>query len=45
MLGTQMANQAVTQVAGMIAKNVAKKLPQRALTKGVIYPIFKKVAG
>lgn len=45
MLCTQTANQAVTQVAGMIAKNVAKKLPQRALTKGVIYPIVKKVAG
>ncbi len=45
MLGTQMANQTVTRVAGMIAKNVAKKLPQQALTKGVIYPVVKKVAG
>lgn len=45
MLGTNRANQAVSQVAGMIAKNIAKKLPQKALTKGVIYPIVKKVAG
>ena len=29
----------------MIAANVAKQLPQQALTKGVIYPVVKKVAG
>lgn len=28
----------------MIAQQVAKKLPQRALTQGTIYPIVKKVA-
>jgi hypothetical protein len=45
MFGTQQANAAVGRVAGMISEQVAKKLPQRALTKGVIYPIVKKVAG
>ena len=45
MLGTRMANKGGAQGAGIIAKNVAKKLPRRALTKGVIYPIVKKVAG
>ena len=28
----------------MIAQQVAKKLPQRALTQGTIYPIVRKVA-
>ena len=28
----------------MIAANVAKKLPQWALTQGIIYPIVKRVA-
>ncbi|MET8590370.1 hypothetical protein [Streptomyces sp. NPDC005078] len=45
MFGTQSANAAVGKVAGMISKQVAKKLPQKALTQGVIYPIVKKVAG
>lgn len=45
MFGTQSANAAVGKVAGMMSKQVAKKLPQRALTQGVIYPIVKKVAG
>jgi hypothetical protein len=45
MVGAQLAQTGVTQVADMIAKNVAKKLPQQALTKGVIYPVVKKVAG
>lgn len=44
MFGTQSANAAVGKVAGEISKQVAKKLPQQALTKGVIYPIVKKVA-
>ncbi|MFG2869585.1 hypothetical protein [Streptomyces sp. NPDC048338] len=44
MFGTQSANAAVGKVAGMMAEQVAKKLPQRALTQGVIYPIVKKVA-
>ncbi|ELP64872.1 hypothetical protein ACKI1I_27085 [Streptomyces turgidiscabies] len=44
MFGAQSANVAVGKVAEMMAKEVAKKLPQKALTKGVIYPIVKKVA-
>ncbi|MCF0079116.1 hypothetical protein [Streptomyces lomondensis] len=44
MFGTQSANAAVGKVAEMMAKQVAKKLPQKALTQGVIYPIVKKVA-
>lgn len=44
MFGVQMAQGGVTKVANMIAANVAKKLPQRALTQGVIYPIVKRVA-
>ncbi|MGW1317841.1 hypothetical protein [Streptomyces sp. NPDC002426] len=44
MFGTQSANAAVGKVAGMISEQVAKKLPQQALTKGVVYPIVKKVA-
>lgn len=45
MFGTQSANTAVGKVAVMISEQVAKKLPQKALTQGVIYPIVKKVAG
>ncbi len=29
----------------MMSEQVAKKLPQKALTQGVVYPIVKKVAG
>ncbi|MGX1128816.1 hypothetical protein RKD49_001006 [Streptomyces glaucescens] len=45
MFGTQSANAAVGKVAGMMSKQVAKKLPQKALTQGVVYPMVKKVAG
>ncbi|MDF6018825.1 hypothetical protein [Streptomyces sp. JH34] len=45
MFGTQSANVAVGKVAEAMSKQVAKKLPQQALTKGVVYPIVKKVAG
>lgn len=45
MFGVQIAQGGVAKVANMIAANVAKKLPQKALTKGIIYPIVKKVAG
>lgn len=45
MFGTQSANAAVGKVAGMMSEQVVKKLPQKALTKGVVYPIVKKVAG
>ncbi|WP_435856318.1 hypothetical protein [Streptomyces longwoodensis] len=45
MFGVQSANAAVGKVAGMMAEQVAKKLPQKALTHGVVYPLVKKVAG
>ncbi|MCX2748977.1 hypothetical protein OOZ51_14305 [Arthrobacter sp. MI7-26] len=45
MFGVQIAQGGVAKVASMIAANVAKKLPQQALIKGVIFPIVKKVAG
>lgn len=45
MFGVQIAQSGVTKVAAMIAANVAKKLPQKALTKGVLFPVVKKVAG
>ncbi|WNZ12081.1 hypothetical protein [Streptomyces sp. 11x1] len=45
MFGTKSANVAVGKVAGMMAEQVAKKLPQKALTHGVVYPMVKRVAG
>ncbi|MFE7553949.1 hypothetical protein [Streptomyces gardneri] len=45
MFGTQSANAAVGQIAAMMSKEVARKVPQKALTQGVVYPIVKKVAG
>ncbi len=45
MVGVQAAQGGVTKVSTMIAAEVIKKLPQKALTKGAIYPIVKKVAG
>lgn len=44
MLGAQVANSAVSKVSVMMSTQVAKKLPQAALTKGVIYPLVKKTA-
>lgn len=45
MLGVQIAQGGVTKAAAMMAAQVVKKLPQQALTKGVIFPVVKKVAG
>ncbi len=45
MLGVQIAQGGVTKAAAMMAAQVVKKLPQQALTKGIIYPVVKKVAG
>ncbi|MYW31120.1 hypothetical protein [Streptomyces sp. SID2119] len=45
MFGTQSANTAVGKVATMMSREVARKLPQKALTQGVVYPVVKKVAG
>ncbi|MDF2048871.1 hypothetical protein [Arthrobacter sp. Cr_A7] len=44
MFGVHIAQGGVARVANMVAANVAKKLPQQALTQGIIYPIVKKVA-
>ncbi|MCE0488134.1 hypothetical protein [Ornithinimicrobium sediminis] len=44
MFGVQMAQASVTKVSTIIAGQVVKKLPQKALTQGAIYPVVKKVA-
>lgn len=44
MFGVQAAQSGLTKISEMIAAQVVKKLPQKALTKGVVYPIVKKVA-
>lgn len=44
MVGVQLAHRGVTKVSTMIAAQVVKTLPQKALTKGAIYPLVKKVA-
>lgn len=45
MFGVNAAQMGVSRASVLIAAEVTKKLPQRALTKGTIYPIVKKVAG
>lgn len=45
MFGVQTAQTGITKVSTMIAGQVVKKLPQKALTQGTIYPVVKKVAG
>lgn len=44
MFGVQVAQGGVAKVAEMMAGNVLRKLPQKALTKGVVYLVVKKVA-
>ena len=44
MSGVEVAKQGIKKAAALLAENVAKKLPQQALTKGIIYPIVKQVA-
>lgn len=44
MFGVQGANTAVKKVADTFAQKVAKSLAQKALTKGTIYSIVKKIA-
>ena len=44
MFGVQAAQIGVSKVSTMIAEQMLKKLPQKALTKGAIYPVVKKVA-
>lgn len=44
MFGVQGANATVKKLAEATAKHVAHKLAQKALTKGTLYPIVKKIA-
>lgn len=44
MFGVEGASQAIHRVAAQVALHVAKKLPQKALTKGIVYPVVKKIA-
>ena len=44
MFGVQAAQAGVVKVSAMMAGQVVKKLPQQALTKGMLYPVVKKVA-
>jgi hypothetical protein len=44
MVGVQVAQSGVMKVSAMIAEQVVKQLPQKALTKGAIYPIVKQVS-
>lgn len=44
MFGVQEANAAIKVFANLVAKAVIKRLPKMALTKGVIYPVVKKIA-
>jgi len=44
MFGVNEANSAVIKLAESVAKRILDKLPQKALTKGVVYPIVKTFA-
>lgn len=44
MFGAQAANKALGEVAKRLAMEVAKRLPQKALTKTFLYPIIKQIA-
>lgn len=44
MFGVQAAQAGVSKASTMIAGQVLKRLPQKALTHGTLYPIVKKVA-
>lgn len=45
MFGVSSANAAINQIAKLAAVNVEKKIAKKALTKGAIYPLVKRVAG
>lgn len=45
MFGVNSANTAITKLANKAALNAEKKIAQKALTKGTIYPIVKRIAG
>lgn len=44
MMGASAANQAIKGLAKEFAKQVIKRLPQKALTKTMYYPIIKQIA-
>ena len=44
MMGASAANQAIKGLAKEFAKQVVKRLPQKALTKSMYYPIIKQIA-
>ena len=44
MFGVQGAASALRKLANVIAEQVARKLSQKALTKGAVYPIIKQIA-
>ena len=44
MFGVQEATSALMKMANTLAVHVGKRLARKALTKGMIYPIVKKVA-
>ena len=44
MMGAAAANNAIRAISKQMAQTAVKRLPQKALTKGVIYPIVKRVA-
>lgn len=44
MFGVQEANAAIKVFANLVAKAIAQRLPKMALTKGIIYPVVKKIA-
>lgn len=44
MFGVNGATNAVNTIAKQAAATMVKKLPQKALTKGIIYPIVKQIA-
>ncbi|ANU43362.1 hypothetical protein [Bifidobacterium animalis] len=44
MFGVEGAGHAIHRIAAQVALRVAKKLPQKALTKGIVYPAVKRMA-
>lgn len=44
MFGVKGANDAIDILAKHAARAAVKKLPQKALTKGIVYPVVKKIA-
>jgi hypothetical protein len=44
MFGVQGAATTLQKFAGVLAQHISKKLAQKALTKGTVYPIVKKIA-